>query len=97
MSRDSLSSNSAFSSRVPSIIAFSEHPGSIHLNLSNSEQDILENYFKHQRKESTLSKSNSSTLSLPRKASVQAQLTPKKNRFALNLKENLKKVSFKFK
>ena len=94
MSKDSLTSNSAFSSRVPSVIAFSDHPGSIHLNLSHSEQDILENYFKQQNK----SKSNNSinsTLDLPTPIQ-KVKVEPKKNRFD-TLKSNIKKVSFKLK
>ena len=89
MSRDSLSSKSAFSSRVPSIIAFTNHPGSIHLNLSKSEENILQNYFKTQHFQESLN--------LKSVEPLKPLESIKKSNFT-KLKENLKKkVSFKLK
>lgn len=70
--RSSLNSSSAFSSRVPSVIAFANHPASIHLRLTPSEENILAEFFEKERNRSSYGSYDSSSVrSVSRQPTIQ--------------------------
>ncbi len=97
-STSSLNSSSAFSSRIPSMIAFTNHPGSIHIKLSESEEDILKHFFANQSRGSSISSfSSSRNKSVPKSISIPKSVPKTEPKKESRLEKMRKKVSFKFK